>query len=135
LEFARHKFDFNSNRLDDLGAFLGLGRKVKHPGFEMWEKCLEGDPEAWALMEKYNKGDVVLLEKVYRKLRPWMNSHPALTPRDRAIFACPFCRSQNIRRKGHRYTRLGKTERYKCFEGDCGKWSVGQIVKRELRLS
>ena len=135
LEFARFKFDFNSNKLDDLGDFLGLGRKVKHPGFEMWEKCLEGDPEAWALMEKYNKGDVVLLEKVYLKLRPWMKNHPALTPRDRAFFACPYCRSPRVKSEGHRYTKLGKAPRYSCLEPNCGKWSTGRIVNRELRLS
>lgn len=135
LEFARHKFDFNSNKLDDLGAFLGLGRKVKHPGFEMWEKCLEGDPEAWALMEKYNKGDVVLLEKVYLKLRPWMKNHPALTQRDCALFACPHCNSPKIEGRGNRYTMTGKVPRYRCLNRDCGKWSTGRIVKRELRLA
>lgn len=135
LEFARFKFDFNSNRLDDLGAFLGLGRKVKHPGFEMWEQCMEGDPKAWALMESYNRGDVILLEKVYLKMRPWMKNHPVLTPRNRAFFACPYCHSKRIEGRGFRYTKLAKVQRYKCLDRDCGKWSTGRIVNRELRLS
>lgn len=135
LEFARFMFDFNSNKLGDLGDFLGLGSKVKHPGFEMWEKCLAGDPKAWALMELYNKGDVILLEKVYLKLRPWMKNHPALTPRDRAFFACPYCHSKRIEGRGHRYTKLAKVQRFRCLDRDCGKWSTGRIVNRELRLS
>lgn len=132
LEFARFKFDFNSNRLGDLGEFLGLGGKVKHPGFEMWEGCLNGDPKSWALMEKYNRGDVELLERVYLKLRPWMMKHPSLNPVDRAVFACPSCRSPKLHQRGSLYTSTGKRPRFQCQ--DCGKWAKGQIVKRELRI-
>lgn len=134
LEFARFKFDFNSNRLDDLGAFLGVGRKVKHPGFEMWEGCLAGDRQWWSLMEQYNIGDIVLLEKVYLKMRPWMSNHPAMTPRDRAFFACPTCQSPRIKAEGHRYTQTGRVQRFSCLEPGCGKWSTGRIVKRTLRI-
>lgn len=133
LEFARFKFDFISNKLGDLGEFLGLGGKVKHTGFEMWEGCLNGDPGAWDLMEKYNRGDVDLLERVYLKLRPWMARHPALTPRDRAYHACPYCRSAKVQQRGYHITPQGRMPRFHCQE--CGKWSKGRIVKRELRLS
>ncbi len=34
------------------------------------------DPAAWKVMEKYNKQDVLLLEKVYDRLLPWIKSHP-----------------------------------------------------------
>lgn len=72
LKIARQKFGFNSNRLGDLCEFLGIPAKVKHPGFEMWEKCEEGDMAAWAHMKRYNKGDVdPCLEGVYRKFIPW----------------------------------------------------------------
>lgn len=134
-EFARHKFDFNSNKLDDLGEFLGLGRKVKHPGFEMWEGCMAGNPESWALMEKYNAGDVALLEKIYLKLRPWMSRHPSMTPRDRSVYACPYCEGTRLQQRGKCLTSTGSKPRYQCMTEGCGKWSVGQVVKRQLRLS
>lgn len=124
LEFARSKFDFNSNKLDDLGEFLGLGRKVRHPGFEMWEGCLGGDPKSWSLMKKYNIGDVDLLERVYLKLRPWMMRHPNMNAADGATDKCPYCRSKSLTPRGWSISNTGKRPRFKCK--DCGKWSVGE---------
>lgn len=134
LEFARFKFDFNSNKLDDLGEFLGVGRKVKHPGFEMWEKCLDGDTEAWEMMVRYNKGDVALLERIYLKLRPWMTSHPALKPRENTNKnpPCPLCHARKLQSKGVSISRAGVAPRYHCQA--CGHWSMGIRVKKEWRV-
>lgn len=132
-EFAKHKFDFNSNKLDDLGVFLGIGRKVKHRGFDMWEECMDGSPEAWEEFKGYNIGDVALLERVYLKMRPWMTKHPSLIPTDRAVFACPYCQGR-IKASGYSYYASGKRQRYACLERDCGRWSSGHAVKRELRI-
>ena len=131
LRVARSKFDLNSNKLDDLGALLGLGRKVKHPGFEMWEGCLRGDPKSWALMKKYNKGDVVLLEKIYYELRPWMTNHPNMTIPD-ALDGCPACRSRKLESRGWVYNSIGKKKRYLCL--DCNKWCQGEFVKHKWRF-
>jgi hypothetical protein len=131
LAFARHKFGFNSNRLDDLGEFLGLGRKVKHPGFAMWKGCLDGDDKSWDLMEKYNRGDIDLLEKVYLKLRPWMDRHPNMNLRGGSPDHCPRCQSKNVFRKGHRYNLTTKIERFRCL--DCGRWSTGKKLKNDPR--
>ncbi len=79
LKVARSKFAFSSNKLEDLGVRLGVGRKIKHPGWPMWKGCIDGDPKHWANMRLYNMGDVTLLEKVYLKIRPWMTNHPNLS--------------------------------------------------------
>lgn len=76
LKVARQRFKLTSNRLDSLGELLGLGRKLKTGGFDLWLGCMADKPKSWALMAKYNKQDVVLLEKVYLKLRPWAKGHP-----------------------------------------------------------
>lgn len=131
LKFARHKFRFNSNKLDDLGAELHVGRKVRHWGFELWVRCLHGDPAAWALMKKYNRGDVELLERVYLKLRPWMTNHPNMNAPDRHV-GCPVCRSVKIQKRGWRINKWGKTPRFQCQE--CGKWINGALVKGEWRF-
>jgi hypothetical protein len=133
LKVARTYFAFNSNKLDDLGAVLGLGRKVKHPGIELWLGCLHGDLASWALMKKYNKGDVVLLEKIYLKFRPWMLKHPNLNPLDRAAFSCPYCRSARLTHRGWSITTGGRKQRFQCQE--CGKWAVASWVKKQLRIS
>ena len=74
LKIARKHFAFNSNKLDDLGEYLRLGRKVKHQGFELWEKCMAGDRHAWKKMLSYNRMDVILLERVFNYFKPWINS-------------------------------------------------------------
>lgn len=72
LKVAKRHFAFPRNKLDSLGEFFGLGRKVKHEGIDLWDKCMKNDQDAWRRMERYNKQDVVLLEKVYNKMKPWM---------------------------------------------------------------
>ena len=65
LKTVRSQFRFPSNKLDYVSQTLGLGNKVSHEGFDLWVKCMEKDPSAWKRMEKYNKQDVNLLEKLY----------------------------------------------------------------------
>lgn len=115
LKIARNNFAFNSNKLDDLGNFLKIGRKVKHPGFDLWLGCERGDQGSWDLMKKYNKQDVLLLEQVYLKLLPWIKNHP--TPKD-GKRDCPNCNSSKNHGKGEDIFRGTKVHRYKCL--DCG---------------
>lgn len=119
LKIARQYFNFTSNRLDDLGKVLGVGRKVKTGGFDLWLKCLAGDSKAWALMKKYNKQDVVLLEEVYLKLRPWANNHPNLA-NFTGTAVCPKCGSSQIQFRGYSLTQVAKYRRFQCTK--CGGW-------------
>jgi len=87
-----------------------------------------GDPVAWKRMEKYAKQDVVLLEKVYLKMRPWMKNHPNLALYTGGGLACPNCNSYNVMRRGYSYAQTQAYQRWQCK--DCGKYS--QSVKRDL---
>lgn len=124
---ARKHFDFNSNKLDDLGNFLGVGRKVKHTGFDLWLQCMAGDEAGWKVMRKYNKQDVLLLERVYLELRPWMEAHPNLNVIMNRETGCPKCGSKKIYQRGYRPTNTGRTPRFKCE--DCGGWGTGRHQK------
>ena len=53
LKVARKYFMFNSNKLDHLGNYLGVGRKVSTGGFETWAGCMRDDRKAWRTMIKY----------------------------------------------------------------------------------
>lgn len=123
LLIARKHFAFNSNKLNDLGILLEIGEKVKHTGFDLWLGCMKNDPKSWALMKKYNKQDVLLLERVYLKLRPWIDNHPNLSVLTDLPNGCPNCASPNLQRRGFGITRTGKYQRYQCL--DCGGWSQG----------
>lgn len=124
LKFARSKFDFNSNKLGDLGEFLGLGSKVKHPGFEMWEGCMSGIRRHWDMMKRYNVGDLDLLEKVYLELRPWMQRHPNMNAASGNL-ACPRCMGKNLSHAKERITQTGKKIQFQCR--DCGGYTTPKL--------
>jgi len=122
LTAARATFAFTSNKLNDLGKFLKVGKKINTGGFKLWKDCMNGLLPAWNKLVKYCVQDVHLLEKVYKKIRPYLKQHPNLgvyLDEDRAV--CPTCGSEKIWYSGHAYTQGGKFKRFQCL--DCGKWS------------
>jgi len=124
---AKRYFNFNSNKLDDLGNYLGLGRKINTGGFELWLGCASGDKKAWKKMCDYNKQDVVLLEKVYLKLRGWDTQHPSVSLMAGDKTNCPVCNSSNKKKRGFNY---GKTTVYQALQClDCGRRYQGELVK------
>jgi len=123
---AKKRFGFSSNSLNDLGNVLGLGKKLSTGGFKLWKDCMEGKQDAWKKMKKYNKIDVLLLEQVYLKLRPWMKTHPNVAVCiDRA--ACQACGSTNTQRRGYSFSKFTKYQRIQCTS--CGSWSQGPVEK------
>lgn len=124
-KIARRYFKFDSNKLDNLGHYLGLGRKLPNTGFDLWKRCMTGDPQAWKEMIRYNERDVILLEKVYLKLRSWAKTHPSVTQGNGD--ACPKCNSTHLQKRGFSYTATRKRQRLQC--ADCGGWLSGQLIK------
>ena len=119
---AQAEFRFPSNKLEYIAKTLGLGEKFKHEGHELWIKCMSGDKAAWETMEKYNKNDVVLLEQVYERMRPWVRQHPNHGLYDEpGIPVCPSCGSGRIQRRGYSRAVVNKYIRYQCQA--CGTWS------------
>jgi hypothetical protein len=124
LTIARRQFAFNSNKLDDLGRRLGVGRKAQTGGFELWRKCMEGDAKAWGRMKKYCGQDVRLLEAVYEKMKPFIDDHPHLGVMQGLTEACRNCAGSNLVKKGTRPTKTGRRQMYQCV--DCGSWMQGR---------
>lgn len=129
---AKRYFNFNSNKLDDLGNILGLGRKVDTGGFELWLGCMSGDMKSWAKMCKYNKQDVVLLEAVYLKMRGWITGHPNLNVTEGTAHNCPNCHSERLHARGYMVTRVNRYQRYQCQ--DCGAWSKGTLIRNKEKV-
>jgi RNase H-like protein len=125
LRIARRVFRFDSNKLDDLGRYLGVGRKIPTTGFNLWKKCMLGDLKAWKIMAAYNKQDVLLLEKVYYLLRSW-GTHPNV---NKGEFACPKCGSTNVQKRGFSYTLLRQKQRLQCLA--CRSWHEGPAKKAD----
>ncbi len=120
---ARRVLKLPSNKLDDIGEYFGLGRKLAHTGKHLWLACMNGDLKAFKEMKNYNEQDVVLLEKVYLKLRPFIK-HPNINIATRTMGACPKCGSKDLQHRGFAYTRTSESPRLWCK--DCGGWSLGK---------
>lgn len=118
---------FNSNKLDDLGNQLFSERKIK-TDFDLWEGCINGDKAAWRKMVAYNKKDVLLLEKLYLRLRPWATGHPNVANFDDAT-ACPKCGSHLLQSRGMAHTTTRVYRRFQCVS--CGGW--GRATASEKR--
>ncbi len=128
LKVARKHFKLASNRLNELGKLLGLGTKMEHEGFGLWQKVLAGDKDAWRRMRKYNARDVDLLHDVYLKLRPWMgDGHPHMGTIDRP--SCPSCGSDTLGLRGEYRTKTLRKARLCCK--NCGAWTSITLPKRK----
>ena len=125
LKVAKKYYKFSSNRLDYLGKYLNVGRKIKTHN-SMWLAIVDLNvpvKEAVALtkkMERYNKQDVLLLEAVFKKLR-----HRCVLPNanlfhDTPIALCPNCGSDNLQRNGYTVNKSGRYQRLHCM--DCSSW-------------
>lgn len=142
---ARRHFEFTSNKLAWLSKHLTPSvTKLEHrefPGFELWAACLRGDPRAWQVMRRYNIRDVVALEPLYLKLRPWAEGHPNVAVySDSDEVACPKCGSTKLKRNGSICTQTGQYQRYRCLEPGCGgfsrsRYTQNTISKRRSLLS
>lgn len=114
LQVARQKFKFDSNKLNDLGTVLQAGKKVPTGGFALWLGCMEGDPKAWDKMKRYNKQDVVLLEQVYLKLRPWISNHPDMAALADNQAGCPKCGGFDWQKRGIKHNKTTSNQQYQC---------------------
>jgi hypothetical protein len=131
LQVVKRHFRFTRNRLDDVCQQLGIGKKLEHGGFDVWRDILETqDPKAWALMRRYNRHDVVLLEQLYLRLRPWMDQHPNMALISDKPNACPKCGAAQtkIKSRGWRYYQVTRRRKFRCFE--CGGMFYGRSLER-----
>lgn len=126
LQVARRVFGFTSNRLGDLCHALDLPRKDDPGGFKTWLGCMGGDEKAWARMERYNRQDVDILEKLYLRLRPWMPNHPNLNVYGDRPKSCPRCGHEELIRRGWRTAGVTRRCRFQCVA--CRGYCTGREV-------
>lgn len=127
---AKGRFKFTSSSL----AYLCKVLKTKHqklehkrfPGIQLWKECLRGNKKAWADMKEYNIHDIICLEEVYEKLKPWglkvnLNKYRGLQHE----IACNSCGSQDMIKNGFFWTAQARYQRYSCK--DCGAFTRGKV--------
>ena len=123
MRVVKKNFKFASNKLDYVAEQL-LGENKLPTNFQLWRDVMANDPEAWKVMRAYQEQDVVLLEKLYDRLLPWIKlPHPVKTGDD----LCRNCGGSNLLSRGYATTLNGKYPRVSCK--DCGTW--GRRTVRE----
>lgn len=117
-EVAAKQFGFSSNKLDALAGYFNIEHK-DGTNFELWADCMKGNQEALDYMESYNRKDVVILEKVYLKLRPWIKNHPNIgLYQEKDNMVCPTCGSKDLKEDGSFY--YTSANKYKIMRCSCG---------------
>jgi len=116
LKVARSKFKFNSNKLNYIATFLGIGQKIK-TDYDLWKDIvLKKDKKAMDKMIKYCKMDVILLEKVHKALSNHIlpkTHYGVIFGADRGT--CPECGSDDLIKNNKVVTASGLTRiQYKC---------------------
>jgi DNA polymerase elongation subunit (family B) len=112
LKKAKYGFNFNSNKLDYIAQFLGVGAKVKHSGFQMWKDVMKGKPEALKEMVEYCEGDIIVLEDVYLTMQNYIkpNTHTGVL-NGNLKYSCSLCGSENVELLKNTVTPAGTIKR------------------------
>jgi len=122
LKQLRRVFYLNSNKLDYVSHFLQFGHKM-HTDFTLWLSVLKKDIKALKYMIRYCKKDVLLLEKVYNRIAPFVTqkiNKGLITSHEK--LSCSACGAHRnfLRQKGYRYNAKTIKHKYVCTK--CGKW-------------
>ena len=116
LKVARSKFKFNSNKLNYIAQYLGIGEKI-HTEYNLWKEIvLNKCKVSMDKMIKYCIQDVILLEKVHKELNhhiPAKTHYGVVFGQDRG--SCPECGSDELIQNNKVVTASGLTRiQYKC---------------------
>lgn len=112
LKKAKSHFNFNSNRLDYIAQFTGVGKKMETGGFQLWKDVMNKDKKALKKMVEYCEQDVVVLEDVYNAISGYINHNSHFGVLDGGNkYDCPKCASENVTYKLTRTTAAGTLQR------------------------
>jgi uncharacterized protein YprB with RNaseH-like and TPR domain len=112
LKKAKSGFNFNSNKLDYIAQYLGVGAKVKHSGFDMWKGVMMNDKSALSEMVHYCEGDIIVLEDVFLTMQSYIkqNTHAGVL-NNNLKYSCPCCSSEQITLLKNNVTAMGTVKR------------------------
>jgi DNA-directed RNA polymerase subunit RPC12/RpoP len=127
---TRGSLSLISKSLNNMGRFFLDEMKMEHDGWQLWVKTHGRNMKAAETMRAYCRQDVLLLEKLYTKLRPILRNvpnHNLFSPlRENS---CPNCGSTRLQARGQRFSKTRRYRRYQCQ--DCASWSTTDL-KDEL---
>ena len=131
LQVARSNFKFQSNGLNDLGEYLGLGKKEKITYADLEEDFMSDNPsrKTVSAMKKYNIQDITLLEAIYLRLLPYIKNHPNISVISQRVDTCPRCGGNHLQARGQAISNTAIYKRFQCI--DCGGWTRLRLQDKE----
>lgn len=125
LKRAKQVFALDSNKLDFMGRYFGVGEKMETGGQQLWDNIIQckyppvgKEPDIELTRKtisyavKYCKQDVKLLIEVFKRIRPYIKL-PTFSLY-LAKLGCIHCGGQDYKKFGTRYTPSGRYQRYWC---------------------
>lgn len=134
LQLSKKNLGLAYHKLDYLGEYFGLGRKLK-TDMELWLRCMAGERAALLEMRDYNIQDVLLLEQVFNRLKPHVRRFPRLHDADSEnARSCPFCGAgfESMKPRGFYRTQASTMAKYRC--DNCGKYSRARTTERGKKI-
>lgn len=120
LKQSRQQFNLPSHRLDFLCKYFKIGGKLS-TATGLWERVVfDNDKESLQQMVDYCDQDVLILDKLYKRIYPYVNHKINMAVVKGNPESCPDCGKSEIQKRGFTYTRAGKFQRYSCTS--CGHW-------------
>lgn len=116
---AKHGLRISRKSLQNLAYYLGVPHEKTPVEGRIWVDAMMGVPKALNYIVAHCKADVLVLEDVYKIMRPLVRQHPRVM--GPLLGCCRFCGSQHLQRRG-RYINKAKSEfqRVRCM--DCQGW-------------
>jgi hypothetical protein len=126
-KIARKNFYLNSAKLDYLAQYLGIGSKLKtEPG--LWRRVmLDKCAKSLEFMCRYNREDVLLLEKVFHRIESYSphSTHVGVLHGGEK-WSCPKCASGNVKTSKTKVSAAGtKSFQMQCLT-DGGYYTISQ---------
>jgi len=115
-----------NNRLGTLAKWLVGDNKMSHEGWDLWDKVYKKDPRAMRKMTAYCKKDVIVLEKIFLKLRRFAKNIPnhALISGKKVCSTC----GGRLKSCGIRRTKTRVYRNYRCI--DCRTYCSTDLKDR-----
>jgi transposase-like protein len=122
LVLAKKHLRLPSNKLDSIGEYFGLGRKIDNGGISLWKRVQSGEKAAMKEMVEYCEQDTRLLTEVYLRLRSFGHAGSDFNAglyHDDDKKRCRRCGSEHVHETGRTSnTSLSVFTEYRC--DDCG---------------
>ncbi len=118
LKVVKSVFRLTSNKLSYINLYLNIMEKDKVV-FDIWKKAFFGDKDALKLVKEYNEHDVLVLEELFLKIRPFIKNFPNMNLySNENTTVCRNCGSSDLSWSGYYYTNVNRYKGWRC--NSCG---------------